>query len=90
MGEPQGYDPRELIHRLGTFFLLVGAGLLVLFLLSDAAGVPTFNYFCWSMILGSLGFIFRARYKKSIQPSGRFSIIQRLMPKSKREDKGKK
>jgi peptidoglycan/LPS O-acetylase OafA/YrhL len=89
MGQPQGHDPREIIHRLGTFFLLVGTGLLVFFLLSDAAGTPTFSYFCWSMILGALGFIFRGRYKRSIQSSGRFSIIQRLMPKSK-VDKGKK
>ena len=89
MGQPEGYNPREIIHRLGTFFLLVGAGLLVFFLLSEAAGTPTFSYFCWSMILIILGFIFRARHKRSTQPSGRFSIFQRLMPKSK-ADKGKK
>lgn len=89
MAQPQGYDPREFIYRLGTFFLLVGLGLLVFFLLSDAAGTPTLSYFCWSMILFVLGFVFRARYKRSIQSSGRFSIFQRLMPKSK-QDKGKK
>jgi uncharacterized membrane protein len=89
MGEPQGYDPKELIYRLGTFFLVVGIGLLAFFLLSEAAGTPTFSYFCGSMILITLAFVFRARYKRSIQPSGRFGIIQRLRPKSK-EDKGKK
>jgi hypothetical protein len=90
MGQPQGYDPRDLIYRFGTFFLLVATGLLIFFLLSEAAGAPTFSYFCWSMILFVFAFIFRTRYKRSIQPSGRFSIFQRLMPKSKREDKGKK
>jgi len=89
MGEPQGYDPNEIIYRLGTFFLLVGIGLLVFFLLSEAAGTPTFPYFCWSVILLTLAFMFRARYKRSVQPSGRFSFLKRLMPKSK-EDKGKK
>jgi len=89
MGEPQGYDPKEIIYRLGTFFLLVGIGLLVFFLLSEAAGTPTFPYFCWSVILLTLAFMFRAQYKRSVQPSGRFSILKRLMPKSK-EDKGKK
>lgn len=88
MGEPQGYDPREIIYRLGTFFLLVATGLLVLFLISEAAGTPTFQYFCWSMILFTLAFIFRARYRRSIQPSGRFGLFKRLMPKPK--DKGKK
>ncbi len=89
MGQQQGYDPKEIIYRLGTFFFLVGIGLFVFFLLSESAGTPTFSYFCWSLIFITLAFIFRARYKKSIQPSGRFSIIKRLMPKSK-EDKGKK
>jgi positive regulator of sigma E activity len=89
MGEQPEYDPKEIIFRLGTFFLLVGIGLFVFFLLSDSAGNPTFSYFCWGMILITLAFIFRARYKRSIQPTGRFSIIKRLMPKSK-EDKDKK
>ncbi|HLF72773.1 MAG TPA: hypothetical protein VI524_00375 [Anaerolineales bacterium] len=89
MGQPPGSDSNEIIYRIGTFFLLVGVGLLVFFLLSEAGGSPVFNYFCWSMILFTLGFMFRARYKRAIQSSGRFSIFKRLMPKSK-EDKGKK
>ena len=89
MGQQQGYDPKEIIYRLGTFFLLVGIGLFVFFLLSDAGGNPTFRYFCWGLLLLTVGFGFRARYKRSIPPSGRFSIFKRLMPKSK-EDKGKK
>lgn len=89
MGEPEGYDPKEIIYRLGTYFLLIGVGLLVFFLLSEAAGTPTFQYFCWSMLLLILGFIFRARYKRAVRPTGRFSLLQRLMPKS-RQDKGKR
>jgi hypothetical protein len=34
-------------------------------------------------------FIFRAQYKKSYKPSGRFSVLQKLKRKPK-EDKGKK
>ena len=89
MGEPQGYDPKELIYRVGTFFLLVGIGVLTFFLLSEAAGSPKLNYFCWSTILLVVGFVFRAQYKKAIKSSGRFSILQKFRPKSK-EDKGKK
>jgi len=89
MGAPQGYDPKELTYRLGTFFLVVGIGLLVFFALSEAAESPTFSYFCWGTILLVLGFIFRAQYRKAVKPSGRFSILKRLMPKPK-EDKGKK
>lgn len=89
MGAPQGYDPKELIYRLGTFFLVVGIGLLVFFVLSESAGSPNFSYFCWGAVILIIAFIFRAQYKKAVSPSGRFSILKKLTPKSK-EDKGKK
>jgi len=73
MGEPQNYDPKELLYRIGTFFLLIGIGSLVIFLLSESAKDPQFNYFCASMLLLTIAFIFRAQYKKTITPSGRFS-----------------
>lgn len=87
MGEPQDYNPKEIIYRVGTFFLLVGLGLLVFFMMSESAGKPTFSYFCWSMILLIVGFLFRAQYKKAVRSSGRFSILKRLKPKPKEEKK---
>jgi hypothetical protein len=89
MGEPQGYDRKEFIYRVGTFFLLVGIGVLTFFLLSEAAGKPQLNYFCSSTVLLVIGFIFRAQYKKSYTPSGRFGIFKIFRPKSK-QDQGKK
>ena len=89
MGQPQNFDYRELIFRVGTFFLLVGIGMIVLFLLSEAAGQASFEYFCLASVLLVVGFMFRAQYKRSIQPSGRFRILKVFRPKSK-EDKGKK
>jgi hypothetical protein len=89
MSSPQGFDRREIVHRIGTFFLLVGIGLIAFFVLSEAAQQVTFNYLCWGLILLILGLIFRAQYKKSVAPSGRFSLVKRLMPKSK-QDQGKK
>jgi hypothetical protein len=90
MGAPQGFDRKEVLHRIGTFFLLVGIGLLVFFMLSEAAQNVTFSYFCWSLILMILGFVFRGQFKRSAAPSGRFSLDKRLMPKAKKEDQGKK
>ena len=87
MGEPQGYDPREIIYRIGTYFLLIGFGMLAFFMLSEASRNADFSYFCWSMILFLMGFLFRSRYKKTVTPSGRFSILKRLQPKSKEEKK---
>ena len=87
MGEP-GYNRKEIIYRIGTFFLLVGLGLLAFFMLSEAAKQPTFSYFCWSMILLIIGFVFRAQYKRpGLPPSGRFSILNKLKPKPKEEKK---
>jgi hypothetical protein len=89
MGAPEGYDRKELIARIGTFFLLVGIGLFVFFVLSESAKKVTFDYFCWGLILVILGLLFRGRLKKPVTPSGRFSIVKRLMPKSQK-DQGKK
>lgn len=83
------YSYRELIYRVGTYFLLLGLGLVLLFVISESGGSAIFSYFCWGTILLVIGFIFRAQYKKSFPPSERFSIFKKLSPKSK-QDKGKK
>ena len=90
MGAPQGFDRKELLARIGTFFLLIGIGLLVFFFLSEAAKQVMFSYFCWGVILMIIGFVFRGQFKRAATPSGRFSLVRRLMPKSKKEDQGKK
>jgi uncharacterized protein YqhQ len=79
--QPNNYS--ELIYRVGTFFLLIGIGLVVIFILSEAAQETSFSYFCWGTILLVIGFMFRAQYKRSIPSSGRFSLLKRLMPKPK-------
>jgi hypothetical protein len=90
MSSPQGFNRKEVLHRIGTFFIMVGIGLLVFFLLSEAARQVTFEYFCWSVLLLVLGFMFRGQFKRSVTPSGRFSLVKRLMPKSKKEAQEKK
>ena len=90
MSSPQGFNRKEVIHRIGTFFIILGIGLLAFFLLSEAAQQVTFEYFCWSVLLLVIGFVFRGRFKRSVSPSGRFSLVKRLMPKAKQEAKDKK
>ncbi|RPJ24480.1 MAG: hypothetical protein EHM33_17700 [Chloroflexi bacterium] len=90
MGAPQGFDRKEILSRIGTFFLLLGIVLLVFFFLSEAAQQVTFDYFCGGVILMVIGFIFRGQFKKATTPSGRFSLVKRLMPKSKKPDQEKK
>jgi hypothetical protein len=90
MGAPEGFERKEILYRIGTFFLLVGIGFLVFFLLSEAARQVTFGYFCGSLVLFIVGFIFRAQARRPINPSGRFSLVRRLMPKSKQNQGQKK
>jgi len=89
MGEPESYNRKEFVHRVGTFFLLVGFGLLVFFMLSEAAKQTEFNYFCGSMVLLILGFLFRAQYKKASVSSGRFSILKKLFNRGGGDGDGK-
>jgi len=79
MGEPHQFNRKEFVYRVGTFFLLVSLGLIVFFLLSEAAGKPKFEYFCWSTALAVVGFFFRAQYKREVASSGRFGWLRKLI-----------
>lgn len=85
MKSPPGFERKEIIYRIGTFLLLVGIGLIGFFLVSEAARQVSFNYLCWGVIILSLGMFFRAQYRKSAAASTRFSLVRKLMPKSKKE-----
>jgi hypothetical protein len=87
MGD-QSSSRKEFVSRVGTFFVLVGIGLMAYFILSESAKNPMLSYFCWGTILLTLGFVFRRQFKKPAGPaSGRFSILQKLKQKPKEEKK---
>jgi hypothetical protein len=81
MGEPESFGRKETVHRIGTFFLILGIGLFLLFLLSESTGGTTFEYFCVSLLLITLGFLFRAQHKKGGPASGRFGWFRRMRKK---------
>jgi hypothetical protein len=81
------YSYRELIYRVGTFFLMLGIGLVLLFVLSESAEKVNFDYFCWGTILLVIGFIFRAQYKKSFEESNRFGTVKKLFSKKEKAKK---
>ena len=62
-------DPFEV--RMGTFFMVLGGGAFLLFILSDVADQVDFDYFFISMILIAIGYYLR-RTKAPPPPSGRF------------------
>ncbi len=79
---------KEFVARVGTFFVMVGIGLMVFFILSEAAKLPNLSYFCWGTLLLTIGFVMRAQFKRPPgPPAGRFSIFKRLKPKPKEEKK---
>ncbi|MDP2976646.1 MAG: hypothetical protein Q8N45_10610 [Anaerolineales bacterium] len=67
----------ELLPRIGNFFILVGAGLMMVFIGSIQGNVPKFDYFGFSLIALFLGFILRRRAKPRLK-SGRFSTLGKL------------
>jgi hypothetical protein len=89
----QSSSRKEFVSRIGTFFVLIGIGMMVFFGLSDAASTPTMSYFCWGTILLTLGFIFQGQFKRPPgPPTGRFRVlgmIKNLFKRKTKEEKGK-
>lgn len=82
-------DRKELISRMGTFFLLIGAGMMVLFIGSDVGESTNFAFFFISIIGLGLGWYFK-RITAPPQKSGnRFEAIRKFQQK-RREAKAKK
>jgi uncharacterized membrane protein YfcA len=79
-------DPFEV--RVGTFFVVVGMGVFLLFVVSDVADQTEFDYFFGAMILLAIGYYLR-RKKAPPPPSGRFSGFKGAWQKMRaRKDKG--
>jgi len=72
--------------RMGTFFMILGFGAFILFVMSDLADKADFDYLFAAMIMIALGAYFR-RKKAPPPPSGRFAGIKSLSQKMK-ERKG--
>ena len=88
MGEPEGYDRKDFLYRIGTYFILIAIGLFVFFMLSESEQQTVFSYFCWSMILFIVGVGLRSKFKRpGPPPSGRFSVLKKIKRKPKEEKK---
>jgi flagellar biosynthesis component FlhA len=81
----------NIIVRVGTFFVLIGFFVFILFVASDFAQKPNFDFLFLAMFALGLGWLFRRR--KPPRPSaGRFSIITkaRESAKKRKEEQAKK
>ncbi len=69
-------DGDPILVRVGTFFLVMGAGVFLLFVTSDLADNVDFDYLFISMLLFFIGWYFR-RGKAPPPSAGRFSLVHK-------------
>jgi hypothetical protein len=67
----------EFLIRIGTFFILVGIGIFLIFIASDGAGAANFDYLFWAMLSVIVGFILRRR-REPRAPADRFTVLRRF------------
>ena len=79
-------DPIEV--RVGTFFMVMGGGAFLLFVMSDFANRVDFDFFFVALILFSIGYYFR-RTKAPPPPAGRFSGFKNFVNKIREGRKGR-
>lgn len=77
-------------RRAGTFFIVLGVFLVVLFISSDAVQAPYYPLICSAALLLGLGWFLRVRNREPEQakPSGRFRIFGEK-PKQDKDTKNK-
>jgi hypothetical protein len=68
---------QEFVNRVGTFLMLIGAGILILFIASTSSGAANFDYLFWSMLACIIGFFLRRR-RTPAAPSDRFRLLKGL------------
>ena len=81
----------EFIVRIGTFFLLIGTFLFIMFLASDFAHQTNYDYFFLALMAIVSGWMMRK--KKAPPPSsGRFGYFKRIQENAnkRKEEKNKK
>jgi hypothetical protein len=82
-------DRKAFISRIGTFFLLLGAIVMILFIASDMGSQTYFSYFFIGVILISAGLIMKRMTASPPAPNKRFEGLRKMQQKN-REDKAKK
>ena len=80
----------DLRPRVGTFFIVIGIGLIALFIASDMARQVNFCYFGIAVGCLGLGAFLRIVSNREKPPSQRFGAIRSYRAKRKQEKETKK
>jgi len=91
MGDEQPVNQDDLVPRIGTFLMLLGAFAFIFFLASDFSKQTDFDWLFAGVILSLIGFVLRRRVPPP-PPSGRFSGVRkwRANAKKRKQDKAEK
>lgn len=91
MGQEEPTSESDLVPRVGTFMLLLGIFSLIVFVASDFARQPEFDWLFVGMVLMGFGFLLRRR-APPLPPAGRFGLIRKIREdtKKRKEEKAKK
>lgn len=84
-------EEKEFVPRIGTFLIMMGIFFFILFMASEFAGKPDFDWLFVGLLFVGTGFLFRRR--AAPPPSaGRFSGLRKLRgdAKKRKEKKAKK
>jgi|RifCSP13_1_1023834.scaffolds.fasta_scaffold216171_2 hypothetical protein len=66
---------RDLAGRIGSFVIVIGLGILLLFILSELADAPDFDYLFMATLVLGLGWMLR-RQRLPVKSSGRFAWLR--------------
>ncbi|HUI88130.1 MAG TPA: hypothetical protein VLX61_05350 [Anaerolineales bacterium] len=77
----------EFLIRVGSFFTLVGIGLMILFAITYFGNAPDFKFFFLGLISIFVGWQL-SRRKAPPPPSGRFAALRRMRENSKKRQEG--
>jgi hypothetical protein len=83
-------ENNDIRSRAGSFFVLIGIGLLILFFISDMYGLFNLWYFILGGSLTALGAFLLITRRPSNKPSDRFHGIRNMMAKTQSKDKNSK
>jgi len=83
MGEDHEKKQEDLIPRIGTFLVLLGIFSFILFLASDWANQPDFDWLFVGLLMVAIGIGFRRRAAPH-PPAGRFRTIRKIRENSKK------
>lgn len=85
---------KDFLARVGTFFILMGIGLFILFIASDASALTSkegralYELLCGSVLLFMLGFLFR-KTAAPPQAADRFRTIRKIQERREAAKKEK-